>query len=61
MRDPCEICIERDRCAGRQPYKKKTAYGRYKEKCKEIAEHTKRIMQRTKERMNNESRTKNIT
>lgn len=41
--------------------RKKTAYGRYKEKCKEIAEHTKRVMQRTKERMNNESRTQNIT
>lgn len=41
--------------------KKKDAYGRYKEKCKEIAEHTKRVMQRTKERMNNESRAKNIT
>lgn len=54
MRDPCEICMERDRCAGRQPCKKKTAYGRYKEKCKEIAEQT-------KERMNNESRTQNIT
>lgn len=41
--------------------RKKTAYGRYKEKCKEITEHTKRGMQRTKERMNNESRTQNIT
>ena len=40
MRDPCEICMERDRCAGGQPCKKKDAYGRYKEKCKEIAEHT---------------------
>lgn len=41
--------------------RKKDAYGRYKVKCKEIAEHTKRVMQRTKERMNNESRTQNIT
>ena len=32
MRDPCEFCMERDRCAGGQPCKKKTAYGRYKEK-----------------------------
>lgn len=61
MRDPCEICMERDRCAGWKPCKKKDAYGRYKVKCKEIAEHTKRVMQRTKERMNNESRTQNIT
>lgn len=32
MRDPCEICMERDRCAGGQPCKKEDAYGRYKEK-----------------------------
>lgn len=62
MRDPCEVCMEQDRCVGEQPCRKKEVYeGRYKEMCKKVAEHTKRVMQRTKERMNNESRTQNIT
>lgn len=32
----------------------KTAYGRYKKKCKEIAKHTKRVMQRAKEKQRSE-------
>lgn len=50
MKDPCEICMDKDRCGGSQPCQKKTAYGRYKKKCKEIAKHTKRVMQRAKEK-----------
>ena len=42
MKGPCEICMDKDRCGGSQPCQKKTAYGRYKKKCKEIAKHTKK-------------------
>ena len=54
MKDPCEICMDKDRCGGSQPCQKKTAYGRYKKKCKEIVKHTKRVMQRAKEKQRSE-------
>ena len=54
MKDPCEICMDKDRCGGSQPCQKKTAYGRYQKKCKEIAKHTKRVMHRAKEKQRSE-------
>lgn len=50
MKDPCEICMDKDRCGGSQPCSTKKAYIKYKKKCKEIAEHTKKVMQRAKEK-----------
>lgn len=48
--DPCGLCMERDFCqkAGLPPCRRKEAYDRYKAKCKEIAEHTREIMERAK-------------
>lgn len=52
MNDPCVKCIERDRCSksGIDRCKKKSAFVRYKEKCKAIAERTVQIMEDAREK-----------
>lgn len=57
MKDPCEICMDKDRCGGSQPCQKKQLMAdtkRNAKKCKEIAKHTKRVMQRAKEKQRSE-------
>lgn len=51
MENPCDKCIEKDRCMDlQQPCNKAVAYSKYKEKCKEIALHAKEVMERAKKR-----------
>lgn len=50
MKNPCDICIERDFCQSEFPCKKRLAFLRWKEKADRIREHTKQIMERSGKR-----------
>lgn len=52
MENPCEKCREYDFCQTELPYKRHDAYLRWKEKCKEIREHTLEVMARARGKNN---------
>ena len=61
MNDPCEKCIERDYCQTKLPCKRHDAYLRWKEKCKEIREHTLEVMERERKKMTFEELEKEVS
>lgn len=46
MKNPCDICLERDFCQGEFPCKKRLAFLKWKDKAAQIREHTKKVMER---------------
>ena len=48
MKNPCQMCIERDICQGKFHCKKRIAFLRWKEKADQIRKHTKEIMERSR-------------
>lgn len=55
MTNPCNLCIEKGRCSQEEPdlCGRKRAFIRYKEKCKEISEKTKILMEEAKKNASN--------
>lgn len=52
MTNPCETCLERDFYEDTnldRPCRRRQAYDNWKEKAKEIREHTKEVMRRAKD------------
>lgn len=52
MENPCEKCREYDFCQTELPCKRHDAYLQWKEKCKEIREHTLEVMEGAREKNN---------